>query len=213
VTDPLDTDWLEDLTSGVEVAGPQEGEKSISHPSTQPLSSGAAASTPDPSPPDQLAQSDSLAALRTLTPNDAQLAMELVADLRPRDQIARSYGYTPESLIGKLKDPAFGTILREAHKLWHSDSNTKERVRAKAGLLVEDMLLPVLDLFNNPETPSPVKMDSFKSLARIAAVDSVDKNMHEGGRMSIVINVPAKSGEDAKPIVIEGHSSGTDNGG
>ena len=131
--------------------------------------------------------------------HDAKLAMELAAQLRPAEDIAEAYGYTPKQLARKIKKPEFRTVLTEAKSLWNADTNIRERIRAKAGMLVEDSLLDIYNIVTDQAVTANVRNQSFQSLTRVAAVDSAEKTV-EGAAFKVVINIPD---QPAVPITLQ----------
>ena len=144
-----------------------------------------------------------------LSNSDAQLAMELVANIRDRKTVAAAYGLTVAQLRKKFKDPMFKRILRECNTLWNSDANVKERVRTKAGFLIEDSLLDMFAILKNTEVGPRDKNDTFKSLARIAAVDSPEKEAPQSEGFRVVINMgppPEREIPVTNTLVIDGEA-------
>ena len=128
---------------------------------------------------------------------DAKLAMEIVADIRERDEIVAAYGYTDETFKLKLQDTLFQQRLREAKVLWTADTNVKERIRTKAGMLVEDSLLDIYGIVSDQSVNPATRNQSFQNLARVAAVDQPDKT-DTGSGFKVVINLP-----DQQPVQLE----------
>jgi len=144
-----------------------------------------------------------------LSSTDAQLAMELVANLRDRKTVAQAYGYSVPELKKKLKDPLFKRILKECHQLWTSDANTKDRVRQKAGFLVEDSLLDVFKLIKNPEVGPREKNEIFKSLTRVASMDAPDKELSQAEGFRVIINMgnpPEREVPKTSNLIIDGEA-------
>jgi len=122
---------------------------------------------------------------------DARLASELVANLRPRTEVAQAYGYTPAALSAKLRDSGFKRILRETKELWESDTNAKDRIRKKAALLVEDSLLDIYGIVTDDSVTPNVRNASFENLAKVADVTAPSKGgVGEGSGFKVVINLP-----------------------
>ena len=123
--------------------------------------------------------------------------MELVAELRKPEEIAAAYGYTPEKLAEKLKTPPFRALVKECRELWSSDSNLKERIKVKAGLLVEDSLLDIFQIVAD-QTVNPLARNSaFTSLAKQAGTDNAEAGGGDGFKLTI--NLPGSS----EPTVVE----------
>lgn len=134
---------------------------------------------------------------------DSRLAMELIANLRPREDIAHAYGYSVTELAAKIKkDKGFRTIINEARRIWESDDNAKARVRAKAALLIEDGLLDIYSILTDPTVTPNVRVSSFESLAKVADVSTPTKE-GGGGGFRVVINLPEKGSPVAVAPIIE----------
>jgi len=127
--------------------------------------------------------------------------MELVADIRPREDVIAAFGYTKSTFKDKLRDESFVRLLREAKQLWSADNNVRERIRTKAGMLVEDSLLDIYNIVTDRAVNPSIRNASFQNLARVASVDSPDKNVSEGSGFRVIINLP--SGE--APVELSGH--------
>jgi hypothetical protein len=129
---------------------------------------------------------------------DSRLAAELVAKLRSREDVAEAYGLSEEQLLKKLREPGFKRILQDTREAWESDSNTRQRVRAKAGLLVEDALLDMYSIATDAEVNASTRVSSFDSLTRVADVSAPSKDGAGGGSgFKVIINLP-----DKDPIAI-----------
>ena len=129
---------------------------------------------------------------------DARLAAELVANLRPRKDIAAAYGYTEKQLVKRCKsDKGFLQILTETREIWESDDHVKERVRKKAAMLVEDGLLDIYSIMTDAAVTANVRVSSFESLAKVADVAAPTKD-GGGGAFKVVINLPNKE----EPVTI-----------
>lgn len=119
---------------------------------------------------------------------DAQFIWELTADITPKAEVLKRYGYTISDLRDKMRDPMFRGALSEAKKLWNSDLNVKQRVALKAAFLVEDSLIDLLRMIKSPDMPPQAKLDAFKKLAEVSQLTQVNKNA-DVERHVIQINV------------------------
>jgi hypothetical protein len=135
---------------------------------------------------------------------DSRLAMELAIDIsEPKDIIAR-YGITATELKLKLKNPAFAKMVQEFRGTWKSDLSVKERIRLKSMVLVEDSLLELHSLFHDASLAPAARMDAFKNMAKVATVDTPDKEgASVGDRVQINISIPGAE----KPISYEGDAA------
>ena len=134
---------------------------------------------------------------------DSRLAVELAVQLRPVADILNAYGVTRDGLVRKFKDPMFRDMVKQAKSLWSSDLSVKERIRLKSQVLVEDSLLEVFSFVHNKENAIPARLDAFKQLARVAEVDSPERNKNDtGSRFTVSINL------GDTPVVIEANDVG-----
>lgn len=119
-----------------------------------------------------------------------KMILELAAKINdPREIIAR-YGITTHQFAALRDLPAFRNAYREARAYWESDSNYKERIAVKAGIMVEETLMDIYDLIKDGDTHNAIKMDAFKTLASMAGADGKQKEAQAGGqRVNIAINL------------------------
>ena len=122
---------------------------------------------------------------------DSRLAMELAIEISELPDILERYELTADQLKEKLNNTQFRQAVREAKITWKSDLSVKERIRIKSMVLVEDSLLELYSIFHNKELAVVGRMDAFKSLAKVATVDTPDKEGTQAGeRVHIQINIP-----------------------
>jgi hypothetical protein len=139
---------------------------------------------------------------------DARLAAELVANLRPREEVAAAYGYTVAQMGQKLRNPEFRKIIRETREAWSADKNVKERVRIKAGLLVEDSLLDVFAIVSDHTASHVARTNAFSQLTKVASMDSPDKGA-DGSGFKVIINLPNQAPVQIAGPVYEHDEEGT----
>lgn len=104
----------------------------------------------------------------SLMPRDRELIMELVAKISPAAEILARYGLTAEQFKQKLNDRMFLAAFKETKRVWESDLNYSERVKKKAGLLLEDMLLGLYRKAQQPETSISAHRDAVETLAKLS---------------------------------------------
>ena len=93
-----------------------------------------------------------------------KMILELAAKINdPREIIAR-YGITTHQFAALRDLPAFRNAYREARAYWESDSNYKERIAVKAGIMVEETLMDIYDLIKDGDTPTPSKWTPSRPL-------------------------------------------------
>jgi hypothetical protein len=98
----------------------------------------------------------------------------------------------------------FRDMVKQAKAIWSSDLSIKERIRLKSQVLVEDSLLTIFSIIHTADNAIPAKLDAFKQLARVAEVDSPERNKgSDGSRFTVSINL----GDTINPVVIEGDTA------
>ena len=132
--------------------------------------------------------------------HDAKLALELVSNLRPRSEVAAAYGYDTAQLKAKIANDSFRAILLEAKRLWSADTNSRDRARLKAGMLVEDSLLDIYEIVTDRNATPAVRNQSFQNLAKVAGLDQPNKHSDAGG-LRIVFNMPDGVQEVSLPAI------------
>jgi hypothetical protein len=102
--------------------------------------------------------------------DDSQLAMELAARLSPTSDILSRFNLSAEDFRAKAANPAFKQLYREAKAVWNSDANTKERIRIKSQMLVEDSLLLLYKMVHDADLSANARLDAFGKMAEMADV-------------------------------------------
>jgi hypothetical protein len=130
---------------------------------------------------------------------DSRLIADLVANIRKPEDILSSYGITQEQLAKKLLNPMFVQHFKDTQRLWNSDMNAQQRIRAKAAFILEDTLPQLHKIASGQQTPVNAKLAAIEQLTKISTVAHVPKEASAGGeKHSIVINI----GGDKQPIII-----------
>lgn len=122
---------------------------------------------------------------------DSRLALELAMDIADMKDILSRHDITAQELKTKLDNPAFRNMVKEFKSWWNSELTVKERIRLKSMVLVEDSLLELYAIFHNKDNTAASRLEAFKSLAKVATVDTPDKEGAAAGeRVHISINIP-----------------------
>jgi hypothetical protein len=124
----------------------------------------------------------------------SRLAHELARGIYPPEQIIAQYGLSMEVFNERVvHTPIFMAFYAEAHAIWQSSSNAKERVSAKAGVVFEEWLREANRLLHDHASPMAAKVDLGKFLGRIAGFEPKQGGPGEDGspdkRVSVVINL------------------------
>ena len=91
--------------------------------------------------------------------------------------------------------------------VWNSTDGTKDRIRAKAGMMVEDGLLELWAVFHDNDIAAPSRLDAFKQILSVADLGPTRGASGSGGesgpRFALTINIPASPGHEAKSVTID----------
>lgn len=142
-----------------------------------------------------------------LTPADARLAWELVANISPLGDIMRRHGLSFDDYDEKKRDPIFKAAVQELTRHWNSDLSVTQRIQLKAALLTEDSLLDIYAMVKDKEVGVGNRLEAFGALAKAGEVGTTKKDVGAGApTVKVVINVPGKTGVtvDATPVEIIG---------
>lgn len=129
--------------------------------------------------------------------------MELVAKIQPPAEILARYGLTAADLRSKMRSSLWASAFREAKTLWESNANVRERIRYKAGMLLEDSLADIMCIIKNPEMAASLKLEATKQLGIFADVGKQKTAGDVGSGFKLTINL----GDNAtKSVTIDGHT-------
>lgn len=132
------------------------------------------------------------------------LAAELAMNLASPEDILQRHGITRDEFAVLTKRPEFRNLYAEAKRIWTSETNTGERIRAKAKLALEDALIQLVRMIHQPDSPHQAKIESVKQLARLSGMDTPTPQAQE--RFSLVIKLPSATAAPAQSITIEGET-------
>jgi hypothetical protein len=115
-----------------------------------------------------------------LTDFDNQLILDLVARLRTPAAILSHYGLTKEDLVARTRNPDWANRYREQVTFWNSDTNLRDRIRAKAAYLLEDSLMPLFKIVSSDKSTA-AKLEAIEKLIKISTVAHVPKDLEPSG--------------------------------
>lgn len=139
-----------------------------------------------------------------LSDHDARLIWELVANISPPAQILARHGLTPAEFKAKQKDKMFVAAYKEARSAWASDMNVQQRIKLKAGLLLEDSLMDILLVVKDPLMATTHKLEATKQLGQLSqTINPKPTSMGEGSQFKLTINMGDNS---PKTVTIDGHA-------
>lgn len=122
-----------------------------------------------------------------------RLARDIAVDMQPVDVLLDAYGISPDQFAQIATNQRFIDLLTAERTAWLSALNTHERVKLKAGALVEEWLPELYARMNDPKEPLNAKVEAGKLAARLAGMGLTTANVEGGGgeRFSININLGA----------------------
>lgn len=133
----------------------------------------------------------------------SKLALEIAAELSPAHEVIQRYGLSTSEFALVASTPKFRQLYKEARAYWGSDSNAKERIQAKATMLVEDSMLEMFAIIHNKTLAPAARIDSFKTLSKMARTsgDAKDEGAAVGSQFSITIDLGGSNADNQKIVV------------
>lgn len=135
----------------------------------------------------------------------SRLAHEIARDIYPLEDILRQYQIDPVFFRDHVMNhERFKVFYVEAHALWNSASNAKERSALKASVMFEEWLPEANRLFHDQQQPMSSKNEMMKLIARVAGLDQIEKQqlgVAPGDR--VVVNINLSAGGASQPITID----------
>jgi len=118
------------------------------------------------------------------------LALELASQLTSPAEVFDRHGITDEDAKTLLADPTFQRMIKEAKAEWTAEQNTPERIRLKAQMALEELLLPTYNMAKDPRVPPPSRTDAVKLFERLSGVaKSAEDSGGSGPKFVLSINV------------------------
>lgn len=117
------------------------------------------------------------------------LARSVAMDLQELDDILKAHQLSYEQWAEIAANPRFQAFLKSAVEDWNKPMNTPERIKLKALAMVELGLEEMWKQLHSDKEPLTARVELFKTIAKMGAVD-VEKRVDEGGeKFSVVINL------------------------
>jgi hypothetical protein len=110
----------------------------------------------------------------------ASLAAELAADLLPASEVFKKFGYTDADAKRMMADDRFIAMIQDARSEWASIKNSKQRLRIKARLALEEAIPVLFEMVNDWELPAPARVAAFKELKDASAIASAGAEEQAG---------------------------------
>ena len=117
------------------------------------------------------------------------LAMEIASGLSSPKEVFSRHGFTDVEARQILKSPHFVKMLKEAKANWDGDHNADERIRLKAKLALEELLLPHFLLAKSPDTPANARNEAVKTFERLSGLARDTGDNPVGERFVVNINL------------------------
>lgn len=122
----------------------------------------------------------------------SSLAMELAQGLSTPTEVFERCGIGHADAIILLRSPDFQAMIKAAKAEWAGVGNIPERIRLKAQMALEELMLPQFQLARDPKTPAGARVDAFKSFERLAGTQNGDAEAAAGPRFILNINLGDK---------------------
>lgn len=146
-----------------------------------------------------------------LSGSDQRLIIELVANISPAADVLKRHGLTLADLKNKQKDALWVSAYKEAKAFWDSAPNVRERIRMKAGMLLEDSLEDLLLIIKDPVGNPQNKLEATKQLGVLSGVATAKPvGADVGSGFKLTININDKKGVTLEGTVVEQQQIETD---
>lgn len=119
----------------------------------------------------------------------SSLAMELAQQLSSPREIFERAGLSEEDARTLLKSPDFQAMVKAARAEWNGVGNIPERIRLKAQMALEELMLPQYQMARDPRTPATARNEAFKSFERLAQTGKDDLAGGTGPQFVLSINL------------------------
>ena len=129
----------------------------------------------------------------------AALAAELAVGILPLPDILKRFDMTSAELKVLMKDANFKQMVSQFKREWNEASNSKERVRIKAVIMVEENLLELHSIFNDIELNPSARLDAFKQMVSLADVAPKTNAPDSGPKFNLTLNL----GSSREPVTID----------
>lgn len=96
------------------------------------------------------------------------LALELAQRLSPPADVFRRAGLNDADAMALLRSPEFTAMVKAAKAEWDGVGNIPERIRLKAQMALEELMLPQFQMARDSRTPATARNEAFKSFERLA---------------------------------------------
>lgn len=134
----------------------------------------------------------------------ASLATELAQQLSPPSEVFARAGLSQDDALKLLNSPEFQAMLKAAKAEWNAVGSTPERIKLKAQMALEELMLPQFRMAMDPKTPATARNDAFKSFERLAEAGKSSDVGGGGGGPKFVLNINLGEAMQLTGTTIEG---------
>lgn len=122
-----------------------------------------------------------------------KLARDVVMGMHEMDEILKFHNLTKMEFTRRIENhPRFIAYLKSESEAWNAATNTGERVKLKASVVMEDFMLEAHTALHDKKTPLNQRVELGKLLAKIAGMGE-PKTFGPGGQggpgFSLQINI------------------------
>ena len=133
----------------------------------------------------------------------AALAADLAADLYERETVFRNHGLSLEAGLDLLAQPWFKAMVEQARRDWDALDNTKDRIKTKAQIALEDSIPTVYGIIADKNTPGAARVAAFKEMKEIAGMGA--RELEGTGQLYVPIQI-FLDGREKAPMTIVGQA-------
>lgn len=139
-----------------------------------------------------------------ISDGDQRLIWELVSNISPVPDILKRHGLTVPELGAKRKNKIWVAAYHEAKAFWESNANVRERIRQKAGMLLEDSLMDILLIVKDPQMGAVHRLEATKQLGVLSGAATMKPaTPGEGSGFKLTINIGGQKGVTVEGQVVE----------
>jgi hypothetical protein len=107
----------------------------------------------------------------------SRIAREIARDLSPVDMIRDKFHLTEDEYNRVLTSPIFKQRLEEELAVWNASDalSIADRIKLKAGTMIEESLLEVYELIHDKSQPMVAKIRALEWASRMAGVGETER--------------------------------------
>lgn len=131
--------------------------------------------------------------------DDTALIWDLVRGVTDAQAVLARYSMTRADFETKGRQPLFARSFRMAKRYWDADGNVRERIKVKAQAALEESVVSVARIVNDPDMSVPAKLEAVDRLDKLADIHGkrAGTTGAEAQKVSITINLG-----DNQPVVV-----------